>query len=144
MQPHLSRFGFSNNNHLGWISNPQEIEKIPTNCRLCVPQYHSVWWMRVDIDSVLSSILAYSMDLNEFKLHTVYFGTLEQIKPLQPVGQAAEFKFQFKFEPLQFIWQLRPKAIPEDNGRFRGKINGQALGAALRLRVGESDGRAQT
>ena len=37
------------------------------------------------------------------------------IKPLQPVGQAAEFKFEFEFEHLQFIWQSLPKAIPEDS-----------------------------
>ena len=89
--------------------------------------------MRVNIVSVMSSISAFLTDLKrEFKLHTVYFGTLEQIKPLQPVGQAAEFKFESShFEPLPVIWQSLPKAIPEDNRRFRGQINGQALGAAL-------------
>ena len=56
--------------------------------------------MRVDIVSVLSSISAFLTNLKEFKLHTVYFGTSEQIKPLEPVGQAAEFKFESKFEPL--------------------------------------------
>ena len=45
----------------------------------------------------------------------LYFGVSEQIKPLQPIGQAAEFKFESKFEPLQVIWQSLPKAIPEDN-----------------------------
>ena len=30
----------------------------------------------------------------------LYFGVSEQIKPLQPIGQAAEFKFESKFEPL--------------------------------------------
>ena len=29
------------------------------------------------------------------------------------MGQAAEFKFESKFKPLQVIWQLLPKAIPE-------------------------------
>ena len=37
-----------------------------------------------------------------------------QIKPLQLVGQTAEFKFESKFEPLQVRWQ----AIPEDNQKF--------------------------
>ena len=80
--------------------------------------------MRVDIDSALSSISAFSKDLKEFKLHTLYFETSEQIKPLQPVGQAAEFKFESKFEPMPVIWQSLPKAIPEDNldnRRFRGR-----------------------
>ena len=44
-----------------------------------------------------------------FKLHTVYSGVSEQIKviikPLQRIGQAAEFKFESKFEPLLAIWQ---------------------------------------
>ena len=71
-----------------------------------------------DEGSVISLISVFSTDLKEFKLHTVYFGTSEQIKPLQPVGQAAEFKFESKFEPLQVIWQSLPKAIPEDNRRF--------------------------
>ena len=35
--------------------------------------------------------------LEESKLHTVYSGIFEQIKPLQLVGQAAEFKFESKF-----------------------------------------------
>ena len=30
----------------------------------------------------------------------LYFGVLEQTKPLQPIGQAAEFKFESKFKPL--------------------------------------------
>ena len=51
----------------------------------------------------------------------LYFGVSEQIKPLQPIGQAAEFKFESKFEPLQVIWQSLPKAVPEDNRRFRGQ-----------------------
>ena len=70
----------------------------------------------------------------------------EQIKPLQPlaIGQAAEFKFESKFEPepLPIIWQSLPKAIPEDIKGFDCKINGQALGAALRYSLGWSEGLA--
>ena len=66
---------------------------------------------------------------------------LEAIKPLQLVGQAAEFKFESKFEPLQVIWQslqgLFQKVI-------EGKINRQALGAALLLCLRGLDRRAQT
>ena len=80
-----------------------------------------VWGVRIDIVSVMSSISAFLTDLKEFKLHTVYFGASEQIKLLQPIGQAAEFKFESKFEPLQVIWQSLPTAIPEDNRRFRGQ-----------------------
>ena len=52
------------------------------------------------------------------KLHIVDFGASEQTKSLQSVGQAAEFKFQSKFKPLQVIWQSFPKAVPENNRRF--------------------------
>ena len=48
----------------------------------------------------------------------LYFVASEQIKPLQPIGQAAKFKFESKFEPLQVIWQSLLEAIPEDNQRF--------------------------
>ena len=41
----------------------------------------------------------------------VYLGISEQIKPLQLVCQAAEFKFESKFEPLLVIWQSLPKVI---------------------------------
>ena len=42
---------------------------------------------------------------------TDYAGIPEQIKPLQLVGQAAEFKFESKFEQLHVIWQSLPKAV---------------------------------
>ena len=37
---------------------------------------------------------------NSTQFIELYFGVSEQIKPLQPIGQAAEFKFESKFEPL--------------------------------------------
>ena len=58
---------------------------------------------------------------NSTQFIELYFGVSEQIKPLQPIGQAAEFKFESKFEPLPVIWQSLPKAVPEDNRRFRGQ-----------------------
>ena len=48
----------------------------------------------------------------EFKLHT---GILEQIKPLQLIGQAAEFRFESKIEHLLIILQLLQKGIAGDN-----------------------------
>ena len=45
-------------------------------------------------------------------------GVSEQIKPLHPIGQAAEFTFESKFEPLPIIWQSLPKAIPRDIREF--------------------------
>ena len=37
---------------------------------------------------------------NSTQFIELYFGASEQIKPLQPIGQAAKFKFESKFEPL--------------------------------------------
>ena len=59
-----------------------------------VKRYQAVWWMRVGINSQLSSISAFSTDLKfgqeEFKLHTDYSWVEKQTKPRQPLGQAAE------------------------------------------------------
>ena len=86
--------------------------------------------------TLLGSNLASVTDLKK-TLHTVYAVISEAIKPLQLVGQAAQFKFQVEsnFEPLQVIWQslrrllLFQKVIEG----LEGKTNGQALGAALWL-----------
>ena len=78
------------------------------------------------------------------KLHTVYAVILEAIKPLQLVGQAAEFKFESKFEPLPVIWQSLRRLFQKVIEGLEGKINGQALGASLWLCLRGSDGRAQT
>ena len=64
------------------------------------------------------AVLNFSVFNGPKKLHTDYSGASEQIKPLQPVGQAVEFKFESKFKPLLVIWPSFPKAIPEDNRRF--------------------------
>ena len=48
----------------------------------------------------LGSNLASVTDLN-----TVYAVISEAIKPLQLIGQVAQFNFGSKFEPLQVIWQ---------------------------------------
>ena len=93
----------------------------------------SWWWcapvkgMSIRNVTMLHSNLASITDLKEFKLSTVYAVVLESIKPSQLVGQAAEFKFESKFEPLLAI---SPKAVPNGNQRCRGNINGQALWAA--------------
>ena len=55
--------------------------------------------------TLLGSNLASVTDLKELKLHTVYAVISEAIKPSQLVAQAVEFKFEYKFEPLQVIWQ---------------------------------------
>ena len=56
---------------------------------------------------------------NSTQFIELYSGVLEQIKPLQPICQTAEFKLESKFKPLhwgmQVIWQSLPKAISGNN-----------------------------
>ena len=68
----------------------------------------------------------------------------DAIKPLQLVGQAAEFKFESKFEPLPVIWQSLQSLFQKLIEGLEGQINCQALGAALWHSLGWSDGLAQT
>ena len=68
----------------------------------------------------------------------------EAIKHLQLVGQAAEFKFESKFEPLLVIWQSLRRLFQKVIEGLAGKINCQAVVAALLHCFGGSDGRAQT
>ena len=67
----------------------------------------------------------------------------EALKPSQLVGQAAQFKFESKLEPLQVIWQSLRMLFQKVIEGLEGKINGQALGAALRHGLRGSDGQAQ-
>ena len=68
----------------------------------------------------------------------------EAIKPLQPVGQVAEFKFESKFKPLPAIWQSLRRLFQKVIEGLEGKINGQALWAALLLCLRGSDRQDQT
>ena len=64
------------------------------------------------------------------------------------VGQAAEFKFESEFEPLQVIMQtLQGKhsrgLLQEKIKDFHCKSKGQALWAVLWCSLGVSEGQAQ-
>ena len=98
---------------------------------------NTIWsqWMRVGIDSLLSSIWCSEKNSNSTKCIKLYSGVSEQLKPLQPIGQAAEFKFESKIKPLLVIWQSLLKAISEDNQSFltaksMAKLLGQRSGTA--------------
>ena len=52
------------------------------------------------------------------------------MKPLQPDGQAADFKSESKFKPLPVICQSLPKAIPDDIPRFLLQNQWQSWGSA--------------
>ena len=55
---------------------------------------------------------------NSTQFIELYFGISEQIKPLQPIGQAAEFKFESKCLPAPVVWQSLPRTIREENRRI--------------------------
>ena len=63
---------------------------------------------------------------------------------MQPVGQAAEFKFESKFEPMQVIWQSLQRLFEKTIEDFDCKINGRALWAVLLHSLGGEDWQAQT
>ena len=66
------------------------------------------------------------------------------MKVLPLVGQAAEFKFESKFETLPVICQSLQRLFQKVIKGLEGKINGQALGGALLLCLHRSDWLAQT
>ena len=70
------------------------------------------WGMRIEIFNSwhLPQFQHLQHTWGEFKMHPVYAGVSEQIKPLQLVCQATELKFESNFYTLQIIWQLFPKA----------------------------------
>ena len=87
---------------------------------------------------------------NSTQFIELYFGVAEQIKPLQPIGQAAEFKFESKFEPLPTS-AGRLAITPEDYSRRQSKdltaksmakLLGPRSGSACVGRTGEHKNRA--
>ena len=70
------------------------------------PWFSAVWEKRARNNSLLQSISASSTDLKKDSNSTQFIqGFWGQKKPSQLVGQAEEFKFESKFEPLPVIWQ---------------------------------------
>ena len=105
------------NHPLAWLLM---LQKIDCSCT-CTQQIVTIMCgticgMSIEVVTSLASDLATSTDLI---LHAVYSVISEQIKPLQLVGQAAEFKFESKFEPLQEVWLSLPMAVTERNRKFR-------------------------
>ena len=100
----------------GTAAAKQQIKISRWLCEHC--SYWPVWWLRVGIDSQLSSISALSTDLKRTQTTNNYFWGFGANKTLQTIGQAAEFKFEYKFVNLQVIWQSVLKAIPKDNRWF--------------------------
>ena len=62
------------------------------------------------------------------------------MKPLQPIGQAAEFKFESKLEPLQTS-ACHLAITPEGYSRIQSKdLTAKALGGALQHSLGGRTG----
>ena len=70
--------------------------------------------MRVENNLLLSSIRALSTDQTKIQTPHNLFRDFRADKTFTTVGQAAEFKFESKFNPLPVIWKSLPRAIPED------------------------------
>ena len=90
------------------------------------------------------------MNSNSTQFIEFYFGVPEQIKPLQPIGQAAKFKFESKFK-LLLTNAGRQAITPEDYSRRQSmdlaakstaKLLGQRSGTAWVGQVGEHKHRA--
>ena len=105
--------------------------------------------MRIDIDTQLSSISAFSMDLKRIQTpHSLFwdFGADKTSTRLQPVGQAAEFKFESKFEPLPpaaVHLAINPKGYSRRQSKVltaksMAKLLGARSGTAWAGRTGDS------
>ena len=88
------------------------------------------------------TVLNFGVDLKRLQTPHILFWDFGADKILHPVGQAAEFKFESEFQPLNHARRLFK--FQQIIKGFYCKINGRALGAALRHSLGWSDGRAQT
>ena len=89
---------------------------------------------------------------NSIQFIELYFGVSEQIHPPQPIGQAAELKFESKFKSLPTS-ACRLAITPEDYSRrqskdltakmaLRAKLLGQCSGTAWAGQTGEHKQRA--
>ena len=95
--------------------------------------------MRDGIDSPLASFRRFPRISKEFELHTVYSEISEHIKSLQPVVQAADFKFESKFEPLpQAACHLT--ITPEGYTRRQKGLTAKSMAELLGLRSGTAWG----
>ena len=101
-------------------------------------------WIRVGIDSLLSSISVLSTDRKRIQLNTDYSGVSEQINLLNPLVRQQSSKLNPSLSPCRssgkHSWRLFQRTIKG----FDCKINSRALGAVLRHTLGWSDGLAQT
>ena len=95
---------------------------------------------------LLGSNLASVTDLKRFQIINSLCCDFGGDKTFTTCWSSGRTKFESKFEPLQFIsgWQSLQRLSQKVIEGLEGKIDGQALGAALLHCLGKSDGQAQT
>ena len=102
------------------------------------------WGLASSVTHHCPQLLRSKKNLNSTQFIELYSVVLEQTTTLQPIGQAAEFKFESKFEPLPVMMCVIWQSLLEVASFDYCKINGQALGAALLHCLGGLDRQAQT
>ena len=103
--------------------------------------------MRVDNTHHCPQFWLSKQTSNSIQFIELYFGVSEQIKPLQPIGQAAEFKFESKFEPLPTSaghLAITPEGYSRRQSKdltakSMAKLLGQHSGTAWAGRTGEHE-----
>ena len=96
------------------------------------------------MDLLLSSISAFATDLKRIQIPHRLLWVSEQIKPLQFVGQAAEFKLSPSSSPCWSSGNHSLRLFEKTIEGFCCKIHGRAVWAAFLQCLGWSDGQAQT
>ena len=91
------------------------------------------WGWGLELTHCCFQFLCFQQTSKEFKLLTANPGISEQTKLLyldnDLVRQAAEIKFESKFEPLPIIWESLPTAIQTDNQGLTAKSMAELLGS---------------
>ena len=84
--------------------------------------------MRVDIDSLLSSIWAFATDLKRIQTPQRFVSGFGADKTLTTLWSGCR-EFEIQFEPLPVVWLSLPKAILEDNWKvLTAKSTAELLG----------------
>ena len=93
--------------------------KVHINVKLIY--YIAVWWMRVDNESLLSSISAFKKNSNSTQFIELYFGVSEQINLYNPLIRRQSSSLSPSLSPCQpvpVIWQSLLKTIWENKRRI--------------------------
>ena len=96
------------------------------------------WYLLTAVLNFKFGVLNLKTNSNSTQFIELYFGVSEQLKPLQPIGQTAEFKFESKFEPLPTS-AGHLAIIPEGYFRRQSKdLTAKSMAKLLGRRVGRA------